>query len=206
MEAAEQPQPLLLLQINHKDTVLASTDASTTFTMQQRSISIPLLLTLLLSLPIPCLAFWGSDGDDSPSLNLKSGYDINTVTTETGRIISIQTGDERPNVQLEVESSAGRIVICIGPQRYWAEKNMSFQIGDEISVRGSKAQGSEGVIYIMAQKIIDKTQNVSVILRDESGRPAWAGNGMRRNQGMKDTPTTSMRQQSPGGKGGRDEK
>ena len=53
----------------------------------------------------------------------------------------------------------------------------AVKTGDEITVRGSKAQGSDGIIYLMAQKITDTTQDVSVVLRDESGRPAWAGNG-----------------------------
>ena len=151
--------------------------------MPKKTISLTLLLTLLLAFPFPAFCFWGNDGDNSPSLNFKSGYDINTVTTVTGRIIAIQTGEDRPNVQLVLENNGVTSVICIGPQRYWAENPLPFKTGDAITVRGSKAQGRDGVIYIMAQKIADTTQDVSFVLRDESGRPAWAGgSGLRRKQ------------------------
>ena len=144
-----------------------------------------LLLALVLALPLPAHAFGESDGKEGTSLNLTSGYDINTVIAETGRILSIQTGDQRPNVQLELVSHGASLIICIGPQRYWAEKGLPFVVGDEITVRGSKAQGSDGIIYLMAQHITDTTKGISIVLRDESGKPAWAGKGMRRNQGQK---------------------
>ena len=165
--------------------------------MPQKTITISLLLTLLLSLPLPALAFWGNNGDNPPSLNLKSGYDVNTVASVSGHIISIQTGDDRPNVQLELESNGIRMVICIGPQRYWAENALPFKTGDEITVRGSKAQGSDGIIYLMAQKITDTTQDVSVVLRDESGRPAWAGSGRRSYQGQRNNITTPIPRELP---------
>jgi hypothetical protein len=148
--------------------------------MSHKAITISLLLAFFFSLPLPALAFWGrNDSSNPPSLNLKSGYDVNTVATVTGRISSIYTGDDRPNVELKLESEGEGVVICIGPQRYWAENVLPFKTGDEITVRGSKAQGGDGIIYLMAQKITGTTQDVSVILRDDSGRPVWAGNGMR---------------------------
>ena len=146
--------------------------------------TITLLLTLVLLLPLPALAFWGGSSGGPPSgLNLTSGYDINTVTTVTGHILSIQLGDDRPNVQLELKDNGVTLIICIGPQHFWTEKGFPFNQGDEVVVRGSKAQGDDGTIYILAQKISDTTQNVTTILREESGRPVWAGRGMRRNQG-----------------------
>ena len=179
---------------------------STAFIMAQKAITISVLLTLLLSTPFPALAFWGNNGDNPPALNLNSGYDVNTVTTITGHIISIQPGVDRPNVQIEFESNGVRMIICIGPQRYWAENAFPFKADDEITVRGSKAQGSDGIIYLMAQKITDTTQDVSVVLRDESGRPAWVGNGRRSNQGQRNNLSTPMHKQSSGGNGEAKEK
>jgi len=67
------------------------------------------------------------------------------------------------------------VVLC--PQRYWAEQGMPLKVGDKVAVCGSKAQGQDGVMYILAQKITETSQGVAVILRDESGHPNWSGEG-----------------------------
>jgi hypothetical protein len=141
------------------------------------------LLILLASFPPSAEAFWGTGPGNRLSLNLESGYDVNTVTTVTAQILSFQGGINRNNFQLEVESGGARMIICLGPQRYWAERGVPLKVGDKLVVRGSKAQGQDGVIYILAQKITVTSQNVVVILRDESGFPNWAGGSMRRSNG-----------------------
>lgn len=168
--------------------------------MPPKKITISLLLTVSLALPLPALAFWGANGDSHASLNLKSGYDVNTVTTVTGQVIAIQTGVERPNVELEIETNGARMIICLGPQAYWAEQGVPFHPGDELTVHGSKAQGRDGIIYLLAQKITGARPELNVVLRDESGRPVWAGNGMRCKG--KEGQRMPMRQPSPGGQGG----
>ena len=150
------------------------------------------LLALFLSFPCAAHAFWGSGGDNQSGLNLETGYDTNTVTTMTGRIVSVLTGADRHTAQIELQSNGTRSVVILGPQRYWAEHGIAVKNGDDVTVRGSKAQGKDGVVYILAQEITDTSQNKSALLRNESGRPAWAG-GMG---------TGRMRQQSPGRMGG----
>ncbi len=131
---------------------------------------------LLVSFTLSAQAFWwGSEQDDTPSLNFESGYDVNTVTTVTGQILSLQSSADRPNLQLEIEDSGTRMVIFLGPRRYWADQGIPLQVGDKVTVRGSKAQGQDGVIYILAQEISEVRQGIAVILRDESGHPNWGG-------------------------------
>lgn len=145
------------------------------FPLRSVSIAFLFLLILFVSLPRSVQAFWGNNTVSFSSLDLESGYDVNTVTTVTGQILSIQTGAERSNIQLEIEGGKSRMVIFLGPQRYWVEQGLSLQTGDEVVVRGSKAQGQDGVIYILAQEITETSQGVGVVLRDESGFPNWAG-------------------------------
>lgn len=162
-------------------------------------ILILLLGSLLLVAPPVSHAFWGNDGEKQSGLNLESGYDANTVTTVSGRVVSVQTGDDRRNAQFEMESGGVRTIVVLGPQRYWAENGIGLKVGDDVSVRGSKAQGTDGVVYILAQKITDSTLKVSVSLRNESGRPAWAGGGMGSGSGqMTNRPATMRQQQTPG--------
>jgi hypothetical protein len=151
--------------------------------------------------PVASHAFWGS-GDNQNGLNLESGYDANTVTSITGRIVSIQAGEDRRTAQLEIESGGVRSVVVLGPQRYWSEHGINLKTGDDVTVRGSKAQGSDGVVYILTQKITDTTQKTTVTLRSESGRPSWAAGGMGNSPGQMNTRPSPMRQQSPGRMGG----
>jgi hypothetical protein len=167
--------------------------------MCRTKIIILLLCSLLMAVPHATYAFWGSDGDKQNGLNLESGYDANTVMTVSGRIVFVQTGDERRNAQIEIENGGVTSIVVLGPQRYWAEKGIALKVGDEITVRGSKAQGTDGVVYILAQKLTDTSLKASISLRNESGRPAWAGGGMGSGAGlMTNRPTPMRQQQSPG--------
>jgi hypothetical protein len=141
------------------------------------------LLLLLFFLPLPALAFWGSDEEPPSALDLESGYDVNTVTTVTGRILSVQTGLERRNVQLKVETGETNMMVILGPQRYLAEQGISLNEGDEVMIRGSKAQGRDGVIYILAREVTTASNGVAIILRDEGGFPKWAGGNMEHGNG-----------------------
>ena len=170
--------------------------------MQSTKIIIFLLFALFASSPVAVHAFWGNDAGKQSGLNLETGYDANTVTTLTGRVVSVQTGDDRRIAQLELESDGTRTVVILGPQRYWAEHGISLKPGDYLTVRGSKAQGAEGVVYILAQKITDTSQQAAVTLRNESGRPAWAGGGVGNGAGQTTGRPSQIRQQSPGRTGG----
>jgi hypothetical protein len=170
--------------------------------MQPTTIIIYLLAALILSSPVAAYAFWGSDSDRQSGLNLETGYDANTVTSMTGHVVSVQAGDDRRNAQLELESNGARTVVVLGPQSYWVQHGIALKAGDIITVRGSKAQGKDGIVYVLAQKVTDISLNTAVSLRNESGRPAWAGGGMGSGSGQMNNRPAQMRQQSPGRMGG----
>jgi len=150
----------------------------TTCYMRPQLITFCHLLILFLSFPFSAQAFWGNDSESSPALNLESGYDVNTVTTVTGQILSIQSGADRHNLQVEIEDAVTRMMVFLGPQRYWVDQGVPLKVGDKVVVRGSKAQGQDGVIYILAQQITETRQGLVVILRDAFGHPSWAGGSM----------------------------
>lgn len=146
--------------------------------MRPKLLFLLFLLILLVSFPLSVLAYWGTTKGDCPCLNFESGYDANTVTNVTGQILSIQTGIDHHNLQMEIECGCGmRMMVVLGPPRYWAEQGVPLKVGDKVAARGCKAQGHNGVIYILAQKITEISQGVVVILRDESGHPSWVGGG-----------------------------
>ena len=148
--------------------------------MRSSSITLFALLTFLLAFPLTAQAFWGIERDNDPSLNLESGYDVNTVTTVTGQVLSLQSGVDRRNLQLEIEEDGVRMIVVLGPQRYWLDQAVPLTVGGHIMVRGSKAQGQDGVIYILAQELTETSLGIVVRLRDQSGRPNWAGGRMEK--------------------------
>jgi hypothetical protein len=165
--------------------------------MRTTTIILSVCTTLILFSPFAVHAFWGSGGEKQSGLNLETGYDANTVTTMNGSIVSVMSGDNQRNAQFELESSGVRVLVLLGPQGYWAEKGIPLKVGDNVSVRGSKAQGKDGIVYILAQKISDISQNSTISLRNDSGRPVWAGNGAGNGMGRMNRST-----QSPGRMGG----
>jgi hypothetical protein len=116
---------------------------------------------------------WGGSG-----LDLDHGYDVNTVTSVTGRVEAVTERDERRSL-LEVRLAGENLFLVLGPKWYWAEKGIAVRPNDQITVRGSKAQGKDGSTYILVQRIINKSTGAEIVLRSESGRPVWSGGGRR---------------------------
>jgi len=163
----------------------------------------PFVLTLLLILTLTDLeraeAFWGfGDGraTGKNGLDLDRGYDVNTVVTMTGRAVVTPHPGEGNNVVIEITNNNEAVTLCVGPGAYWDKHGIQINRNDEISAKGSKAQGKDGKTYLLAQKITNQTTGVQAVLRDEKGDPAWKG-----------ANTNSMRtERSParsGGMGGR---
>jgi hypothetical protein len=132
--------------------------------------------------------FWGSDDKGKSGLDFNRGYDVNTVSTTSGRSVSLPHPGENKNIIVEIKSGYETLNICVGPEAYWGKKGIAINLNDEINVKGSKAQGKDGKSYILAQKLVNRTTGAQVELRSEKGEPAWSGRNM-----------DSMRSERPAG-------
>lgn len=132
--------------------------------------------------------FFGSDDKGKSGLDFNGGYDINTVTTVSGRVISLPHSAGKENVIVEIKSGNETLNVSVGPSAYWEKKGIAINVNDDITVKGSRAQGHDGKTYVLSQKIVNKTAGTQVDLRNEKGEPTWSG----RNTG-------SMRTESPAG-------
>jgi hypothetical protein len=74
-------------------------------------------------------------------------------------------------------------MVVLGPRRYLAEQGVELKEGDEVRVRGSKAQGRDGILYILAREVTETGKGAAITLRDEGGFPNWAGGNMGRGNG-----------------------
>lgn len=140
-------------------------------------IIVAIILNCLLSGTV-FAGFWDGDDKGKSGLDFNRGYDINTVSTMSGRAISLPYLGEKKNVFIEIKSGNQNLNISVGPGSYWEKKGIVIVLNDELTVKGSKAQGKDGNSYILAQKIVDRTTGSQMELRNDRGEPAWSGQSM----------------------------
>ena len=151
---------------------------------------------VVVMLQRPAEAFWGFGSGDkgaSSGLDLVQGYDRNTVVTNTGRVAAAPDSAADP-VIIEVIVGSERFVVVLGPRWYLQDDHLDWNTGETVTVRGSKAQGKDGRSYLLAQWISGPSGG-QLVLRNEAGRPAWAGGFNGGQQG-------GAGQQQRGGAGG----
>lgn len=159
-----------------------------------------LVCLLLAMVPATARAGWLFGDDNSvgrSGLDLVQGFDRNTVTTVSGRVLS-GTHQGADPLSLEIVAGADTFVVVLGPKWYLQDDVMDWKPGDPVTVRGSKAQGKDGRTYLLAQWITAPGGGQQLVLRSDSGRPSWSGGfagGSRQGSG-------GIQQRIGGGTGG----
>lgn len=118
---------------------------------------------------------FGSDEKGKSGLDFNRGYDINTVTTLSGRVVSSPHPGDREQYLIEVKSGSELVNVSVGPGSFWEKKGIPVRINDEISAKGSKAQGEDGKTYLLTQRLVNRTTGSQLELRGERGEPVWSG-------------------------------
>ena len=129
-------------------------------------------------------AGFGFGGDDlgKSGLDFNKGYDVNTVMTVSGRVVSSPRTDEKEHVFVDIKAGDETISLSLGPKTFWEKKEIPLHPNDDIAAKGSKAQGKDGRTYLMVQKLTNRITGAQTVVRNERGGPAWSGrNGMMSN-------------------------
>lgn len=138
-----------------------------------------IVLTIILNcIPVgTAFAGFGFGGSDvgKSGLDFNKGYDVNTVATVSGRVISTPRTGEKEHLFIEIKAGTETINLNLGPKSYWEGKGFPLNPKDDITAKGSKAQGKDGKTYLLVQKLSNRTTGSQVSLRNENGGPAWAG-------------------------------
>jgi hypothetical protein len=136
---------------------------------------------ILISIALICggasniFAFWGDDARQSASGLDVAGYDVNTVTTIRGMIITPPAKAEKnEHTQMTITTGQGVVTVLLGPWSYWERQGFTVSRDQEISVTGSRAQGKDGSTYLFAQKLENISAGRSLSLRSDSGVPNWS--------------------------------
>ena len=106
-------------------------------------------------------------------------YDVNTVETQLGTVVSIDRISTEVNaggIHLTLDTGNERLPIHLGPAWYLEEQSLLIAINDEIEVLGSRVVIDSAPALIAAEIKIDDTL---IILRDRNGIPQWRYRGRR---------------------------
>lgn len=159
-----------------------------------------LIIASIIAVTIPSSAMAGwffsdtSDWDKS-GLDIESGYDVNTVVNIRGKISDVKTssGEDSSPAMADMISGGETVTLILGPKSFWKDHGTDIKKGDELEVRGSKAQGKDGKIYLFAQSLTIPSENRTIVLRSETGRPAWSGKGGAGPDRSRSTPMRRFR-------------
>jgi len=154
-------------------------------------------------------AFWGSESADAASgLNVTAGFDVNTITTITGRVVTApERKGQEPHTVMLMNGPQGGVTVVLGPWAFWEKQTVAITANQDVSVTGSLAQGKDGALYVFAQRIENSSTGESVMLRSESGKPLWSGNGSGSQNGIRqhngNAPRSGAGNRGSGARGGR---
>jgi hypothetical protein len=138
----------------------------------------PIIFILALGIfsPTHASALWGfGETEGKSGLNLDQGYDLNTVTTVRGRVVSVDSADPGGPVTIIMRQGSETVHVITAPAWFWSDRGIAVKPQDDIVVQGAKAQGKDGAMYVISRKISNLTTGDSVSLRSETGRPIWKG-------------------------------
>jgi hypothetical protein len=102
-------------------------------------------------------------------------YDGATEITITGTVTAIAhpvDGRGRKGTHLTVEAEEKSWNVHLGPASYVESKGFTFAAGDQVGVLGSRVE-IEGKPVLIARRVTKG--DATLELRDEQGRPLWAG-------------------------------
>jgi hypothetical protein len=105
-------------------------------------------------------------------------YDAKTFTQITGEITTIEqiVPEKRTSNGIHITVKTGTEIypVHLGPKWYLDKQSVQLKVGDKVVVRGSKVNIDSRPIIIA--KDVVKAGN-TLVLRDQTGRPVWAGKG-----------------------------
>jgi len=77
--------------------------------------------------------------------------------------------------EITIQTAEGEVVVGLGQAAY--REGFALEVEDEVSVTGFHEDGE-----FKAGSVENLTTGETLVLRDETGRPMWSGQGRRKNQ------------------------
>jgi len=125
-------------------------------------------------------AFGGAGAFDGSGRNSGAGQGRNETErniewdTLTGKVTAVD-GD------VTIQTAEGDVLVGMGQSAY--REDFALEVGDEVTVLGFHEDGE-----FKAGTVENLTTGETITLRDETGRPLWAGQGRLKNQEQRPEP------------------
>lgn len=139
------------------------------------TLSIPLAILLIAGIGYAQRGNGPGDGTGRRAPRMERHYDLNTVETISGEVVAVETtAGERgyPGAHLMLKTDGGTLPVHLGPQWHLKDQPLQVKVGDQITVTGSRVTYEEKPAVIAGEIT---RGNDALKLRDETGRPLWAG-------------------------------
>lgn len=133
--------------------------------MERLCMSLALAITAALATPA------GARGDGSAPVRMWNPATVATVTGTVDAVERIEMGGDWSCLRLRLVTAQGTVQVRVGPDWFVAETKVSFSRGDRLEVKGSRLNFA-GEDSIVAAEILRGAERI--VLRDPTGRPAWA--------------------------------
>jgi len=117
-------------------------------------------------------------------LDFSGGYDVNTVTTVSGKVVTLPQPGEHEHTIIEIKTGKDRFNLYVGPVAFWEKNGIPVHINDTVSAKGSKAQGQDGKVYLIIRTLTNRTTGAKLELRNEQGEPLWSGRNQNTMRNM----------------------
>jgi DNA/RNA endonuclease YhcR with UshA esterase domain len=129
------------------------------------------LVAMMIALIAPAITHAEADGGKKAG---KARYDPAKVVTVKGTVLGeqkVDNGKGAKAVRLVLKVGDDQVSVHLGPDSWVDKQALKFTRGDEVTVKGSKFT-YENKYGLIAQVIT--RGDASMVLRDGSGKPAWA--------------------------------
>jgi len=144
----------------------------------------PVVLLAVLGLMVAFAAYAAGDAtcEKGAKHRRHQMYDSKTVETITGEVIKVKEFQHRrgpgSGIGLILKTDKEEIPVTLGPSRFLDTQNVKIGEKDRIEVTGSRVTGKRGKSLILAAQV--KKGDAMLILRNEDGKPLWAGKKEKR--------------------------
>ena len=127
-------------------------------------------VAVMLGVSIPIVAgaqawWWGS--------RISPGFDTKTVVHVTGTVVAVKIVNQGGPSTLRLQAESEILDVVLAPGWFLAEQQTDLKPGDKLSVEGSRVPDRKGNMYLIAARMINARTGVTLVLRDEAGRPLW---------------------------------
>ena len=129
---------------------------------------INLFVTLGAVLLVVVLSTLQPPRDAAPAYNAANEIKAAGVVEDVSEFFCPVSDDQ--GLHLRLKTSAGKVLIHVGPARFLRTQEIRFSAGQQIDVVGASVK-TEGQDSILAREIVRGSE--ILVLRDHSGKPVW---------------------------------